>query len=447
MYLGQYVTATLTIANVGYATAGTFETVVPIVNPATPETLVSQSIGTSCIPYDSELDCYTTLLAQRTTAQVVISYEPGTGPSLTLAGTVDAYDQVPQVTRAGDTVASNTVAIAGTGADLGVVTTNIASTPQGTNLVRTIEVTNSGDTPAYNVVVRDWSSWFPLVPTGSPSTCAPFYTSTGGRDPHQVLAGTSCALGEVDPGTSAVVSFIVEVSPARAAATYTNPVHVTTTTPKSSSPGGTASVTVTVPTGPVGPALLVPPGAPSGYPVQGDMLTAASGGWNGTAPFIYAFQWTRCDASGSNCADIANATGPTYVTQANDVGSTIGVEVTASNGGGSANAASAPTAAVIAASAPMNTYVPVVTPLGEPALGVTYEAGAGSWTGTPVITYGYQWLRCNASGKSCLPIPGATGTSYVLTAPDLNRSVEVQVTATNSGGSQTAVSLPASTGT
>ena len=173
MSLGQYVTATLTIENVGSGPASSFETVVPIVNPYTPETLVSLSTGTSCIPYDSELDCTTTSLAAAAMAQVVISYEPSTGPSLTLTGTIDAYDQVPQTTRAGDSLTSNTVTIAGTGADLSVVAANVASTPQGSNLLRTLTVTNSGDTPAYNVVVQDWSGWFPLVPTGVPRPASP----------------------------------------------------------------------------------------------------------------------------------------------------------------------------------------------------------------------------------------------------------------------------------
>jgi hypothetical protein len=100
---------------------------------------------------------------------------------------------------------------------------------------------------------------------------------------------------------------------------------------------------------------------------------------------------------------------------------------------------------VIAASAPLDTFVPVITPLGEPAVGITYDASAGSWTGTPVISFGYQWLRCDGSGTNCRPIAGATGTSYVLTAADLNGSLEMEVTATNSGGSQTAISLSAST--
>jgi hypothetical protein len=444
MYLGQYVTGTLTVTNVGYATAGSFETTVPIVNPYSPETVVGGSPGVSCIPYDSELDCTVSSLAAGATAQVEFSYEPSTGPSLTLAGTLDSYDQVPQISRAGDTVTSNTVAINGAGADLAVVAANVASLPQGSNLVRTLTVTNSGDTPAYNVEVQDWSGWFPLVPTGSDPGCAPFYTVAGRV---RVVAGTSCSVGEIDPGGSASVSFIAEISPTRAAMTYTNPVHVLTTTPHSTSPGGTASVVVTVPTGPVAPALLVPPAAPSGNPVVGDVLTADAGQWNGTAPFGYAFQWMRCDTSGSNCSDVANATGPTYTPQPADVGSTIEAQVTASNGGGSDAAASAPSGAVIAAAAPVNTSGPGITPLGEPALGVTYDASSGIWSGTPVITYAYQWLRCDALGAGCQPIAAATGPSYVLTAIDLNRSLRVQVTATNSGGSGSALSLPASTGT
>jgi hypothetical protein len=95
----------------------------------------------------------------------------------------------------------------------------------------------------------------------------------------------------------------------------------------------------------------------------------------------------------------------------------------------------------------VNTYVPVITPLGEPAAGVTYDASAGSWTGTPVISYAYQWLRCDVSGTTCRPIAGATGPSYILTTADLNGSLEVEVTATNSGGSHAATSLPSSTGT
>ena len=50
----------------------------------------------------------------------------------------------------------------------------------------------------------------------------------------------------------------------------------------------------------------------------GQTLTASLGGWTGTAPIAYAYQWLRCGAdggtpSGSGCTAIAGATGTQYV--------------------------------------------------------------------------------------------------------------------------------------
>jgi hypothetical protein len=47
--------------------------------------------------------------------------------------------------------------------------------------------------------------------------------------------------------------------------------------------------------------------------------------------------------------------------------------------------------------------------------------------------YTYQWKRCDAQGtvESCTAISGATGTSYVLTTADLDKTIRVFVTATN----------------
>jgi hypothetical protein len=83
----------------------------------------------------------------------------------------------------------------------------------------------------------------------------------------------------------------------------------------------------------------------TGTPQVGQTLTAGTGSWTG-APTSFAFQWQHCDASGANCADIGGATGGTYVVAAGDAGSTIRVVVTATNGVGSATAASATTAVV-----------------------------------------------------------------------------------------------------
>ena len=59
-------------------------------------------------------------------------------------------------------------------------------------------------------------------------------------------------------------------------------------------------------------------------------------------------------------------------------------------------AASAPTPAV-AAQAPQNTATPGVS--GPVADGGTLTADAGDWTGTPDITFTYQWERCDAAGR------------------------------------------------
>lgn len=65
------------------------------------------------------------------------------------------------------------------------------------------------------------------------------------------------------------------------------------------------------------------------WPVQGNVLTASTGTWDGT--YTYTYQWSRCDANGGNCAPITGATAQTYTPVAADVGSTIRVSVTASN--------------------------------------------------------------------------------------------------------------------
>jgi hypothetical protein len=87
--------------------------------------------------------------------------------------------------------------------------------------------------------------------------------------------------------------------------------------------------------------------APSiaGTAQQAQTLVAAPGTWT-NAPTAYADQWQHCDATGANCTDIAGATGTTYVVTPADVGTTIRVSVTATNGIGSVTAASPVTAVV-----------------------------------------------------------------------------------------------------
>jgi hypothetical protein len=191
------------------------------------------------------------------------------------------------------------------------------------------------------------------------------------------------------------------------------------------------------PPGPTPPENTLPP-AVSGSAVQGQTLSASQGSWSNN-PTGYAYQWRRCDTNGANCVDIGGATTQTYVLAAGDVGSTVRVAVTASNAGGSATAVSAPTGVVQAAPvAPVNTALPTIS--GTAQQGQTLTASQGSWSGTAPISYAYQWRDCDGSGGNCVDIAGATSSTYLLAAGDVGSTVRVAVTASNAGGSATAVS-------
>jgi hypothetical protein len=102
--------------------------------------------------------------------------------------------------------------------------------------------------------------------------------------------------------------------------------------------------------------------------------------------------------------------------------------------------------AAIAAVAPSVVSAPTAASLAEPAVGVTYAAYPGTWSGTPVIGFTYQWFDCNSTGTACAPIAGATSADYALTSADVGQWLMAQVTATNSGGNTTADSNLATTG-
>lgn len=182
---------------------------------------------------------------------------------------------------------------------------------------------------------------------------------------------------------------------------------------------------------PVAPANT---GAPTitGTAQEGQVLSASTGTWSGTAPITYAYQWRRGGVA------IAGATASTYPLAGADVGSTITVTVTATNSAGSASVTSAATATVAAAgSAPANTVLPAIT--GTAQEGQTLSASTGTWTGTPAPTYGYQWRRAGTA------ISGAVGATYALVAADVGAAITVAVTASNASGSASAVSAATAT--
>ncbi len=177
----------------------------------------------------------------------------------------------------------------------------------------------------------------------------------------------------------------------------------------------------------------------SGQPVTGQVLSASSGGWSGTPPFTYTYQWQLCSAAGGECAVIEGATSSTYTLPSGDAGRTLDVLVTASNPAGSASATSAVTSMVIAPAAPSNTSLPTIS--GTAQAGQTLVASTGIWSGAAPLSYSYQWERCNAEGTDCAVIEGATGTGYELREGDIDSTLRVKVTATDASGSTTAVSV------
>jgi hypothetical protein len=180
----------------------------------------------------------------------------------------------------------------------------------------------------------------------------------------------------------------------------------------------------------------------TGTAQEGQTLTGHNGGWTGTEPITYAFQWLRCNAAGASCSDLAGASSQTYVVKKEDVGSTIRVRVTASNAEGSASANSDQTAVATAqpATAPSNSSPPTIA--GTPQDGQSLSAGNGSWNGTQPIANTYQWQRCDQNGASCADVAGATAQTYKLGSADVGRTVRVVVTASNAGGRSSASSAP-----
>jgi Tol biopolymer transport system component len=171
----------------------------------------------------------------------------------------------------------------------------------------------------------------------------------------------------------------------------------------------------------------------------GTALTAATGSWSGTSPISFSYVWKQCDATGGSCVAIASATGSSYTPVTADLGKTIRVDVTATNGYGSATATSTQTAVVVS-NVPTNISLPLVS--GTTRTGFSLLTTTGVWSGAPTITFKYQWQRCNSTGGSCANIVGAISSTYFLTNADVGSRLRVEVTATNAAGSAKVTSEP-----
>jgi hypothetical protein len=166
----------------------------------------------------------------------------------------------------------------------------------------------------------------------------------------------------------------------------------------------------------------------------GATLTVSDGTWAGS-PTSFTYEWQRCDADGNVCAPIAGATARTYVLVEADVGHRLAAAVTATNAVGSTTVWSYVTALVGAPAIRSDGYPQVHGDATAPGAALTVDDG--SWSGSPT-SFSYQWQRCDADGSDCVPIPGATASSYTVLDADLGHRLCAVVTATNAVGSATA---------
>jgi len=196
--------------------------------------------------------------------------------------------------------------------------------------------------------------------------------------------------------------------------------------------GGDSDPADSAPTATVLPAPPVNQSAPivSGYPQEGELLTADPGEWSNN-PTDYAYQWFTCDANGISCPDLPGATDQTYLVQATEVGRYVGVEVIASNAGGDSDPANSDVIGPVLPAAPVNLTPPRIS--GTAQAGQMLNATPGTWTGGPTAFH-YQWYSCNSSLDTCNAIPAATGAAYQVSAGDIGRRLIVGVIATNAGG-------------
>jgi hypothetical protein len=143
---------------------------------------------------------------------------------------------------------------------------------------------------------------------------------------------------------------------------------------------------------------------------------------------VYHYQWFR------NGVAIKGATSPYRTLTKYDLGHKLTIEISGHASGYNPRVTQSVQTAVIA-----RAFTSVATPTitGTKSVGQTLAANRGTWKpGTPV--YHYRWFR------SGIPVAGATGKTYALTALDGGQSITVSVTGTRKGyATATRTSLPA----
>jgi hypothetical protein len=185
-----------------------------------------------------------------------------------------------------------------------------------------------------------------------------------------------------------------------------------------------------------GPTLRTAPSI-VGAPVVGQRLTALPGAWTASGTVSLHYQWYRCDGGVAHCGSVHGATGPSYQVVVADTGHTIALTVSATDSGGTTSAYANAVGPVAKAASPLVSVVqPVAT--GSVKTGLTVQVTDGAWNRKPA-TVTYAWQRCNANGRLCTAIAGATANTYIVTSADEGHALAALVT--GASGSTTVAAL------
>ncbi|MCW2750804.1 MAG: hypothetical protein JWR83_1914 [Aeromicrobium sp.] len=156
-----------------------------------------------------------------------------------------------------------------------------------------------------------------------------------------------------------------------------------------------------------------------------DTLTATTGAWSPAG--TYAYQWYVNGTAVSGATDASFTPGPDHV------GTEVTVKVTASRTAYDTASSTSDKTAAVAPGLLKATSKPSV--LGTPMVGTKLTARVGTWSKSG-LTYHYQWY---AGDKA---VPGATSSTYVPVAADLQQTMTVRVTASKHGYATTTAESP-----
>lgn len=128
----------------------------------------------------------------------------------------------------------------------------------------------------------------------------------------------------------------------------------------------------------------------SGSAKVGVKMTVNNGSWS-NSPISYSYQWFDCNTTGGNCVAIAGANNPSFTLGSNDLGYTIVVQVSATNGGGTVIASTPHSATVTTGTGSEGTAPPAP----EARSTIEYRlplsgAGLPEMTSAKVATWGQE---------------------------------------------------------